>query len=42
MLEIIPFVSHIFSLMLFVVKNKHPFIFNSANHTESTRQFNNF
>ena len=42
-LEILPFVSqYILSLMLFVVKNKNIFILNSENHTESTRQFNNF
>jgi len=42
-LEILPFVSqYILLLMLFVVKNKNLFILNSANHTKSTRQFNNF
>jgi len=41
--EILPFVSqYIFSLMLFVVKNKNPFILNSEYHTKSIRQFNNF
>jgi hypothetical protein len=41
-LEIFPFLSqYIFSLMLFVVKNKHLFTLNSENHTKSTRQFNN-
>jgi hypothetical protein len=40
-LEILPFVSqYIFSLMLFVVKNKNLFTLNSENHTKSTRQFN--
>jgi len=42
-LEILPFVSqYIFSLMLFVVKNKNLFILNSESYTKSTRQFNNF
>jgi hypothetical protein len=41
--EILPFVSqYILSLMLFVVKNKHLFTVNSENHTETTKQFNNF
>ena len=38
-----PFVSqYILSLMLFLVKNKNLFTLNSENHTNSTRQFNNF
>jgi len=42
-LEILPFVSqYILLLMLFVVKNKNLFIFNSENHTKNTKQFNNF
>jgi hypothetical protein len=40
--EILPFTSqYILSLMLFIVNNKHLFIFNSENHTKSTRQLNN-
>ena len=43
MLEILHFVSqYIFSLMIFLVKNKQHFTFNLENHTENTRQFNNF
>jgi len=42
-LEILPLVSqYILLLMLFVVKNKNLFIFNSDNQTKSRRQFNNF
>jgi hypothetical protein len=38
-LGILPFASlYILSLMLFVVKNKHFFTFNSDNYTRSTRQ----
>jgi hypothetical protein len=40
---ILPFVSqYILSLMLFVVKNRNHFTLNLENHTNSTRQFNNF
>jgi len=42
-LEILPFESqYILLLMLFVVQNENLFTLNSENHTESTRQFNNF
>jgi hypothetical protein len=40
--EILPFLSqYIFSLMLFIIKNKNLFTLNSENHTKSTWQFNN-
>jgi len=42
-LEMLPFISqYILSLMLFVIKNKNFFTLNLENHTESTRQLNNF
>jgi hypothetical protein len=42
-LGVLPLTSqYILALMIFVIKNKHLFILNSANHTKSTRQLNNF